>query len=189
MGAHMLEEWQIVETEGDAEHLLTVFGDFHDGCLREAHVWTETYVSEDFSMSLGYPCHLGTHVRLLFQRQWRNPSAIELLFDQVIGFHVVPPPENYGADIYSATLFVRDGVIYWSDDPQWRPDSSDRDENTWIGGLRLRWRDASAWMGDELRYGRPSPSSQPPAGGALKGAPILGLPEHGDQPNADGGDP
>jgi hypothetical protein len=53
MDAQVLEEWQSVETEGDAERLRTVFGDFHDGCLREAHVWTETYVSEDLSMALG----------------------------------------------------------------------------------------------------------------------------------------
>jgi hypothetical protein len=187
MDAQMLQEWQSVETEGDAARLRTVFGDFHDGCLREAHVWSETYVSEDLSMAFGYPCHLGTHVRLLFQRQWRNPSAIELLFDQVIGFHVVPPPENYGADIWGATLFLRDGIIYWSDNSQWRPDSGDRDESTWIGARRLRWRDASAWMGEELRYGPRSTSSRPPAGGALKGAPIIGLPEHGDQRNPGGG--
>lgn len=143
--------WQSIETDADVERLLSAFGGFHDACLREAHIWSETYVNEDLSMAC--PSHLDTHVRLLFQRQWRNPTAIELLFDEVISFHLAPAPENYSNEIGDAALFILDNVIYWADDWQWRPGCDWQDESTWIAAQRLRWRDASTWMGEQLRYG------------------------------------
>jgi hypothetical protein len=128
--------------------------------------------------SMTCPAHLDTHVRLLFQRQWREPTAIEMLFDEVVGFHLAPAPENYGADIWGATLFIQDGIIYWADDGQWRPDKRNREESTWIGARRLHWRDASEWMGEQLRYGPDASQAHGGAGGgALKGAPVSGLPD------------
>ena len=99
------------------------------------------------------PAHLDTHVRLLFQRQWRHPSAVELLFDEVIAFHLAPAPENRPANIDEAKLFIDGGTIYWAADCSWQPESGDRDKMTWIAARRLRWRDASAWMGEPFRYG------------------------------------
>jgi hypothetical protein len=147
----MPADWHRVQTDADVEQLLSTFGGFHDGCLREAHIWTETYVTEDLTMAC--PGHLDTHVRLLFQRQWRDPSAIELLFDQVIAFHLAPSPENYGSEIADAALLIQDGIIYWAESWQWRPEHPERDESTWIAAKQLRWRDASSWMGEQLRYG------------------------------------
>ncbi len=105
--------WNTITSEADIEHLLGLFGEFHDSCLREAHLWTETYVAENLAMSC--PGHLDTRVRLLIQRQAANPSAVEMLFEQVIGFHMAPTPDNYDSIIYGATLEVADGVFFWSD--------------------------------------------------------------------------
>lgn len=147
----MQSEWQRVETEADVERLLATFGEFHDACLREVHLWTETFVREDLTLVLH--SHLDTHLRVLFQRQWRNPSAIELWFDQVVDFHLTPSAENLDKSIVDAALLVRDGIIYWADSYDWRPDHEDRDALTWFAARQLRWRDASPWMGELLRYG------------------------------------
>jgi hypothetical protein len=108
---------------------MRTFGDFHDGCLREAHIWTESFVDTEMRMSVA--SDLETRVRLLIQRQWRDPSAIELLFEEVTALHLRPSPQDY----------------------DWSLDSPKRDEVTWIAAKKLSWRDVSAWMGPNLHYG------------------------------------
>jgi hypothetical protein len=103
------------------------------------------------------PPHLDNRARVLFQRQRRNPSAVELLFDEVVGVHIVPHREGVDAIIFEATLALNDGVIYWSNHPAWTPERPHWDCCSWIGARRLRWRDASEWMGPAMRYGPGSP--------------------------------
>ena len=149
-------EWNPIASEADVERLLDVFGAFHDGCLREAHVWTETYVEDDLRMHfLG---DVGTCVRILFQRQFRDPSAIELLFERVVAFHLRPAPPNYDSIIYDAAMSLVDGVYYWAESSDWSPTSPSRDSSTWIAAKTVSWRDASGWMGDALRFGPREPN-------------------------------
>jgi hypothetical protein len=140
-------EWRRVVSEADVEELLSAFGGFHDSCLREVHLWTEQYVSEDLSMTC--PSHLDSHVRMLFQRQARPCCGLELMFHEVLGFRVAPSPENYDSTIFDATLTLTDGVFYWSDGFGATPD----EDTTWVAAKELWWRDASEWMGPALRYG------------------------------------
>jgi hypothetical protein len=147
---HDSGEWRHVVTQADADALMDLFGGFHDGCIREAHLWTDHWVSQDLSMSC--PGHLDNRIRFLIQRQFLDPSAIELLFDEVTRFNFVPSPENYDSIIYSATLLVQGEVIFWSPDAPWRPDDPKRDDATWISARKLRWREVP-WLGPDLRYG------------------------------------
>jgi hypothetical protein len=143
-------EWEQVATQANADALMHVFGDFHDGCIHEAHLWTDHWVSSDLSMSC--PTHLDNRIRFLIQRQFKDPSAIELLFEEVTRFNLVPSPEDYASIIFSATLLVQDGVIFWSPEGSWKPDEADKDESTWISARKLRWREVP-WLGQDLRYG------------------------------------
>jgi len=142
--------WKEIRTQADADVLMTTFGGFHDACVREAHLWTDHWVSADLSMSC--PGYLDNRIRLLIQRQFANPSAIEMLFEEVTRFNLVPSPENYDSIIFDATLLVHDGSVFWSPDGNWRPEDPDRDTPTWISARRCRWR-AVDWMGESLRYG------------------------------------
>ena len=144
------EGWSQVATQADADALMDLFGGFHDGCIREAHLWTDHWVAPDLSMSC--PGHLDNRIRFLVQRQFRNPSAIELLFEEVTRFNLVPSPENYDSIIFSATLLMQGQVIFWSPDGNWRPDDPQRDDSTWISARKLYWREVS-WLGEDLRYG------------------------------------
>jgi hypothetical protein len=143
-----MTDWNPVTSPADAQRLLELFGDFHDSCLREVHVWTEAYVSEDLAMAC--PLHLDTRVRMLVHRQAASPSAIEMLFEQVLGFRLSPTPEDYAPIIFDATLEWRRDTVFWSDDSGQREASEDA---TWVLAKRLSWRDASEWMGNQLRYG------------------------------------
>ena len=129
---------------------MDIFGGFHDACIREAHLWTGHWVAPDLSMSC--PGDLDTNLRVLVQRQFANPSAIELLFEQVTRFNVVPTPENYDSIIYAATILVRDDSVFWSPDEQWSPTMLNRDDHTWVSARQARWREV-AWLGPDLRYG------------------------------------
>ena len=94
-----------------------------------------------------------TRVRLLIQRQFAPLSAIELLLEGVTRFNLVPAPENHENIIYEAALLVRDGLVYWADWGGWDPNLGERDEYTWIASRVAKWRDATEWLGDTLRYG------------------------------------
>lgn len=148
--------WEVVRTQLDIEALMDRFGGFHDSCLREAHLWTGHYVDPDLMMAC--PGSLDTSIRMLFQRQYRNPSAIEMLFEEVTGLHLAPAPENQDNIIFDAALELQpDGTVYWS---EWVGGPKCSSEQTWITARKLSWRDASEWMGRELRYGPGLPDGQ-----------------------------
>lgn len=137
--------WRKIMTGADIETLLHAFGRFHDSCLREVYVWTEQFVDEQQRMVC--PSHLDVRIRMLFHRQWPNPSAIELLFEQVTGLHLSPAPENYDALIFEAWLTYQQDEFRWSD----APPQSETDA-TLVTAKVLWWRDVSEWMGETLRY-------------------------------------
>ena len=144
--------WQELKNSGDIENLLDTFGGFHDSCLKELYMWTESYVDDNLSMGMSIE-ELDTNVRILFQRQYRNPSAIELLFEGVTQFHIVPSPINYDSIIYDAKLILHEGLFYWADNYDWEPGDTTFVSNSWISSERLKWRDVSSWMGEQNRYG------------------------------------
>ena len=142
--------WNIIKDQDDVDSLMALFGGFHDGCLREAHLWTGHWVSNDLAMTC--PDSLDNCIRILVQRQFKDPSAIELLFEEVTRFNLVPTPENYESIISGATLSVQGSTAYWSPTEGWWLDSPSRDEVTWVSAKRLRWRRVE-WLGEELHYG------------------------------------
>jgi len=150
----MVAAWKPLSSQADLDQLMSLFGGFHDSCVREAHIWTEHFVDSELRMSCSGD--LDTRVRLLIQRQYRGPSAIELLFEQVVTFHLQPSPENYDSIIFGAAMLCRGGTFYWAEDAGWSPESPKRDETSWIAAKKLSSRDASEWMGSDLRYGRGS---------------------------------
>jgi hypothetical protein len=145
-------EWKTLGGPEEIQELMRLFGDFHDSCVREIHVETKHYVDEKLWMHMDGQ----TIVRMLVQRQFRDLSAIELRFEEVVALHVAPPPPNYDAVIFSASFFVRDDVFYWAESARWEPNSAVHREVTWIAARKVSWRDASEWMGPDLRYAQKS---------------------------------
>lgn len=144
-------KWNELRSSEDCEIFLHIFGGFHDSCLKELCMWTETYV--DAHLSMGMSGELDTNVRILFQRQYRNPSAVELLFEGVTQCHIIPSPVDCDSIIYDAKIGIHNGLLYWVDDYDWAPYNDDNGKNNWISAKRLKWRDVSSWMGKQNRYG------------------------------------
>jgi hypothetical protein len=143
-------EWTEIKTQADVDALMEVYGNFHDSCIREAHLSTDHWVSSNLYMRVGVGPDM--RIRFLIQRQFKDPSAIELLFEDVVRFNFVSAPENCDSIISDAALSVQGGNIYWSPEGNWNPEKPSRDEFTWIAAKRLRWRGVD-WLGSELRYG------------------------------------
>lgn len=115
-------------------------------------MWTDHYVDTDLSMSVS--ANRDHRVRVLLQRQAMNPTAIELIFDELVQMYINPSPENYDSIIFGATFVHRDGLFYWADDRDWEPDGEYRYANiNWICSKKVKWRDVSDWTGATLRYG------------------------------------
>lgn len=145
-------EWRQVRNADDIEKVMKVFGYFHDSCLKELHMWSEHFVDNKLSMNVS--SGLDHRVRILFQRQARNPSAIELMFEQVTEMHILPSPENYDSIICSASFIFEEGLFYWAADSSWKPENMEK-KVSWISSKAVKWRDVSDWMGGELRYAAP----------------------------------
>lgn len=65
--------WREITEEYGIRELMTVFGNFHDGCIRKIHVATGHTVGQDLSMH----CDWRMKAHMLVQRQRRDPSAID----------------------------------------------------------------------------------------------------------------
>lgn len=142
--------WKEVKNNEDVGNLLNTFGNFHDSCLKELYMSTGSYVDESLSMSISV--NLDTTIRILFQRQYANPSAIELLFEGVTQFCISPNPKNHDSIIYEAKILCEDDSFHWTDNIDWYPNRGISPANL-ISAQQLKWRDVSSWMGNRQRYG------------------------------------
>ena len=161
--------WYEIHSEQDAKALLDAFGWFHDGCIKELHVSTEYYVSPELGMavSMGDDCT----IRMLVQRQFNSPSAIELVFSGVTYFRLTRPT-NYDSIIFEATIIVVNGKVYWADVGGWTLEKRSAEDCTLVEASQLIWRDASDWMGPDMRYG-PRPETHGQLGPMVgRGTPI-----------------
>lgn len=108
------------------------------------------YVNEDLSMAV--PGELDTNVKLLFQRQYDNPSAIEILFENVTGIQIIPSPENYDSIIGDVIILKVGDNFYWGDDCNWHPKENSDACSNWISAKKMKWREVNDWMGKQNRY-------------------------------------
>ncbi|MFX4260747.1 hypothetical protein ACOBQJ_00975 [Pelotomaculum propionicicum] len=143
--------WEDIEGNEDVNKLLKLFNYFHDSCLKELYMWSDHYVDNDLSMNTS--AELDHKVRVIFQRQDKNPSAIEVFFENVTELHIIPTSENYDSIIHEATFLFEDGTFYWADVFGWKPEDKLTKEASWLSSKKVKWRDVSGWMGNKLRYG------------------------------------
>jgi hypothetical protein len=157
--------WHAVNSIKDIESFLEAFGGFHDSCLREIHIFTQTWV--DSSLRMSCPGQLDTSARLLFQRQSAEPSAIELELTEIESMALKPTPDNADSIIYRASIKLIEGrftLQTWCVGlplvaaPNSTLTSVEGDPVLSITSRGLQWRDASEWMGARLRYGAAVPN-------------------------------
>lgn len=140
--------WNELNTLIDLENLMTIFGGFHDSCIKELKYISGAFVGSDLCMN---PINSIRAVNIIFQRQYKDPMVIEMEFTGLINLTLTPTDENFTCELHGASMFINDGKIYWYD--------SDSIENTvesyngtWICANRIRWRIADEYIGNKEIY-------------------------------------
>jgi len=133
-----LDKFNEIRTNEDMEKFLSAVGDFHDGILKEVHILNSAFVHENLSMT----CNFKYDMRLLVQRQWENPSAVEIILNNVTEMKMDQPDCIWSA---SGKVVSRkdDGAI----------EISFKLDNSYFSCKRMFWRPSSEWMGKASRFG------------------------------------
>ena len=154
--------WNSLLSQAAIDQLLIDFGDFHDACLREISIATETYVADNLAMNC--PPHLDTSVLLLFQRQARPLPALEIKCEEVSELHFTPTADGCDSIISSGTVSLADGGVrlainFFGSPLQGLPGSSiflrsraNKQSDLVIMARSVFWRSLEDGLGDKLRY-------------------------------------
>lgn len=143
--------WNEVREQEDIDHLLEIYGNFHDSCIVGLEYMSGASVGRNKSMYFAGPDD--RRLDLLLHRQW-EPVEVELSFTGVRKFSIVGWNDNYFCDIYGCHLgFHRDllpgrddKLIVWSDNSVFSPNNEmsrgllDSGNSSYIIAQNLSWR-------------------------------------------------
>jgi len=154
--------WLPLDSAQPIDDLLTRFNGFHDGCLREMALATESYVDERHAMAV--PGHLDTAALLYFHGQGKQLSAIEMRCEGISHLKLRPTPEGDDSIIAYGTVQL-DGArcrlaVYFMGGPLTGPPngwlavkpSPPEDPDLEIIAERMEWRPLPNTFGNTLRY-------------------------------------
>lgn len=106
-----LKGWNYTESGADIDYLMEQFCGFQDSVLKELSYITGDYVSQDGGMHF---CEAGNkQIKLVFESQWARGIEVVLLAPRHV--QLVPPKENDLADLYDASIFIRDCMVCFYD--------------------------------------------------------------------------
>ena len=127
-----------LSTEEALQSFMVTVHYFHDSCIKEINYVSGAYVNSDLAM---HPVNDIRSLRVIIQRQYSNYSTIELEFKELHHLSLCPTNDLYTCEILHASLFKKNGLIYWSDHEM---DSvkvvSFENNATVICASGLRWR-------------------------------------------------
>jgi len=141
--------WHEIVNEDDINRLMDTFGEFHDGCIKELKYASNIFVREDLTIC---PADNERILKIIFQRQYENPTAIEMEFRELLQLRVLPTEEWYDSIIFGATMIKGDNCIYWCDGDSLSKSELDSYEGTLICASKVRWRVADEYIGEAEVY-------------------------------------
>ena len=141
--------WNKIEKEDDLNNFMNILKDFHDSCIKEFKYTSGAYVDKDLSM---YPINDKRKLRMIIQRQSRNPAVVEIEFSGLYQFNYYPVDENQTCEILEATMLLKNECIYWCDCGGLSENDFSSYEGTMICAKRIRWRIADEYIGSSDVY-------------------------------------
>lgn len=96
----------------DLDSFMNIMCGFHDSCVKEIKYISGAYVNEKLSMS---PVNSQRILCVIIQRQFEDPSAIEMQFAGLKYLKLFPNGENYTCEILDASMIIKEDCIYWCD--------------------------------------------------------------------------
>lgn len=143
--------WNEINNESDLNTFCESVGYFHDSCIKEMIYKSGAYVEKNLSMM---PINRERKLNVVIQRQYNDPSVVELEFTGLVKMNLIPNPENKTCEMLGVTMEFRDGFIYFLDDFNFPDDDFEKYTGTLICAEKLRWRAVNQYLGegDEFSY-------------------------------------
>ena len=131
--AYKLKGWNYVAGQKDIDFLMESTCGFHDSCLKSLDYVSGSEVFEDKSMR---PVDRIRSMKMIIDSQCCD--SVELVFEGLLGLNLRPAGDNRTSEISSATLKIKDGVVFFADVEL---ESYDFEEGcTCVKAFSVRWR-------------------------------------------------
>lgn len=144
--------WNEILSENDLKVFMDQHYAFHDSCIKELKYISGAYVNADLSM---HPVNDRRVLSVIIQRQFENPSAIELEFIGLKYLKLFPRDEAYTCEILDATMLWKGDCVIWCDCGGLSETDLKHYEGTVICASKVRWREANAYIGSREVYAAP----------------------------------
>lgn len=141
--------WNEINSYEDLSNFMDMHYGFHDSCLKELKYISGTYVNENLSM---HPINDHRTLKIVIQRQFKDPCVIELEFMGLIYLKLFPNDENYTSEILDATMILKDDCIFWCDCGGLSETDIETYKGTTICASKVRWRAADKYIGSKEVY-------------------------------------
>ena len=141
--------WNSISSEQDLSILMSTVCAFHDSCIKEIKYTSGAYVDNDLTM---YPVNDLRALKMIIQRQFDNPSAIELEFLGLKYFRLSTCDEQYTCELHDATMLLKDGYVFWCDCGGLTVAELEQYSGTIVCASKLRWRAVNEYIGAKEVY-------------------------------------
>lgn len=141
--------WNEINSQEELKSFMDMIYAFHDSCIKELKYISGAYVGESLSM---HPVNDQRILRMIIQRQFKNPSVIELEFIGLKYLKLFPNDEEYTCEIFGATMILKEDYIIWCNYGGLSEDELDEFTGTVICASQVRWRVVDEYIGSKEVY-------------------------------------
>ena len=141
--------WNEIVCKKDLDSFMNIMCGFHDSCVKEIKYISGAYVNEKLSMS---PVNSQRVLCVIIQRQFEDPSAIEMQFAGLKYLKLFPNDENYTCEILDVSMIIKEDCIYWCDCGGLSEKDIESYPGTTICASKVRWRAADEYIGEQEVY-------------------------------------
>ena len=142
--------WHEIANENDLNSFMSLFGSFHDSCIKEFKYTSGAYV--DFNLSM-HPFNKERSLKVIFQRQYNNPAVVEMEFLGLLQLNLfLGNAELYTCEILDVTMILCKDRVYWCDCGGLSEAELMNYKGTMICASKVRWRPADEYMGQKEVY-------------------------------------
>ena len=152
--------WNEIKSEKDLKSFMDTVCGFHDSCIKEIKYISGAYVDETLSM---LPINTQRTLSVIIQRQFENPSVVEMQFVGLKYLRLFPIDEDYTCEILDTTMILKKDCIYWCDCGGLSATDIENYTGTAICASKVRWRAADEYIGSDEIYAAIQPAGVSPS--------------------------
>lgn len=141
--------WNEISNEKDLYSFMDNMYGFHDSCLKEIKYISGAYVNEKLGM---YALNDQRVLSVIIQRQFEDPSAVEMQFAGLKYLKLFPCDDDYTCEILDATMILKEDCVYWCDCGGLSEEDIESYTGTVICASKVRWRAVDEYIGPNEIY-------------------------------------